>query len=85
MTVATDNRDLVPRRQRLGLSQQDIADLLCGFDITDEAQRGKGFHFSAVSRFETGAVDLMPARARGERRFGRADYEALLDAREQAR
>lgn len=75
MAVVTDNLDLAARRKRLGLSQQDIADLFCGFD----AGSGKGFDFSNVSRFETGAIDLMPAPTRGAARLARPDYEDLLD------
>ena len=78
MTLMTDNRDLAIERQRLGLSQQDVADLLCGFDPSDPAQRGRGFNFSAVSRFETGDKQQMPAPHRGEPRIGRAEYEALI-------
>lgn len=74
VNAVTDNRDLKNRREKLGLSQQDVADLLCGFD----QGTGRGFHFSNVSRFETGVRDLMPPRARGERPIARADYENLL-------
>lgn len=74
MVTVTDNLDLGTRRKRLGLSQQDIADLLCGF----EAGSGQGFSFSNVSRFETGFSDSMPPRSRGERRLTRDDYDELL-------
>lgn len=74
VVTVMDNLDLGNQRKRLGLSQQDIADLLCGF----EAGSGKGFNFSNVSRFETGSADSMPPRKRGERRLTRDDYEALL-------
>jgi len=79
VTVATDNRDLQNRRNRLGLSQQDIADIFCGFDPANEEERGKGFSFSNVSRFETGERDTMPAPRRGVPRLVREDYEDLLD------
>lgn len=80
MTTVADNRDLANDRQRLGLSQQDVADLLCGF----ETGSGKGFSYSSVSRFETGERDSMPPRTRGERRLGRDDYTAALTRYEAA-
>lgn len=67
MVIVTDNLDLAIRRKRLGLSQQDIGDMLGGIG------------FSTVSRFETGLIDSLPPRNRGERRQTREDYEALLD------
>lgn len=87
MIAVADNRDLAIERQRRGLSQQDIADLLCGYDpfkgpINPETGRGpeagQGFSFSSVSRFETGSRDSMPPKARNERRLVRADYERVL-------
>lgn len=85
MVVVVDNEDLARRRRRLGLSQQDVADLLCGFDPGNPNDRAKGFNFSSVSRFETGDRDSMPPARRGEPRLTRSDYEALLDRLERER
>ncbi len=73
VTDHPDNLDLAVRRIRLGLSQAAIA------------ERMGRFHFSELSRFEHGQRDFLPARARGERKQTRADYERVLDELEAER